>query len=345
MPAVRLGQIAALVGARLLGDPELMIEGVRTLSDAGARDLSFLANPKYADQLSATSAGAVLVKDEHPSTTAAKLVVDDPYFALVRVVREWFATIPGPEGIAASARIAPAAIVHESAGIGDNVVIGGGSSIGARTIIHPGVVIGPNCTIGEDTVLYANVTIYHGTVIGARCIIHSGAVIGADGFGFATVDGVHHKLPQIGVVRIGDDVEIGANTTIDRATLGETVIGDGTKIDNLVQIAHNVRMGKHCILVSQVGIAGSTELGDYVVFGGQAGAAGHLTIGSHVQVAAQSAVMKDFEGPAKIGGSPARPLSEHLRLEASLRRLPELMKELRLRKRRGALPEHDREEG
>jgi UDP-3-O-[3-hydroxymyristoyl] glucosamine N-acyltransferase len=201
------------------------------------------------------------------------------------------------------------------------VAIGEGVTIGNDVVIHPNVSIGDGAAIGDNTTIHGNVSIYDGCRIGARCIIHSGAVIGSDGYGFATTRGRHHKIPQIGIVRIEDDVEIGAGTTIDRAALGETVIGEGTKIDNLVQVGHNVRIGRHCLLVSQVGVAGSTVLGDYVVVAGQSGFAGHLTIGDRVQVAAKSAVLEDVPAGMKVMGVPAMPFREFARREVTLRRL------------------------
>ena len=329
MPTVRLGDIATFLHARLEGDPSIEIGGVKPLSEAAEGELSFLANPKYVAQLATTRASAVLVRSTDVETTAARLIVDDPYFSLVRVVRQWFAEVPGPAGVDPTASIDATAAIGRNVRIGAFVRVGANATIGDDVTLHDHVTVGPEAKIGAGSIIYPNVSIYHRCIVGARNILHSGVVIGADGYGFATYEGKHHKLPQIGIVRLGEDVEIGANSTIDRAALGETVIGDGTKIDNLVQIAHNVKIGKHCLIVSQAGIAGSTELGDYVVFGGQSGAAGHLKIGSGVQVAAQAAVMKDFAGPAKLGGSPARPLSEHLRVEAALRRLPELMKRMK----------------
>jgi UDP-3-O-[3-hydroxymyristoyl] glucosamine N-acyltransferase len=194
--------------------------------------------------------------------------------------------------------------------------------------IFDGCHVGPDCVVGEGSLLYPNVTVYHGCLIGRRCILHSGVVVGSDGYGFATSGGGHHKIPQVGIVRIEDDVEVGAGTTIDRATLGETVIGEGTKIDNLVQIGHNVRIGKHCLLVAQVGIAGSTEIGDHVVFGGQSGAGGHLKIASNVKVGSRAAVMKSWEEEVTLSGTPARPLQEHLRAEALIRRLPKMQERI-----------------
>jgi len=194
-------------------------------------------------------------------------------------------------------------------------------TIGNDVIIHSNVTIDDDVAIGDGTTIYPNVAVHYGSQIGRRCVIHSSAVIGSDGYGFATQHGRHYKIPQIGIVRIEDDVEIGAGTTIDRAALGETVIGEGTKIDNLVQIGHNVRVGRHCLLVSQVGIAGSTVLGDYVVVAGQSGFAGHLTIGDRVQVAAKSAVLDDVAAGEKVMGIPAIPFRDFARREATLRRL------------------------
>jgi len=200
-------------------------------------------------------------------------------------------------------------------------VIGAGVTVGDDVTIYASVTIEAGSTIGDGTTIFPNVSVYSGTRIGRRCVIHSGAVIGSDGYGFATHGGRHHKIPQIGIVRIEDDVEVGAGTTIDRAALGETVIGEGTKIDNLVQIGHNVRIGRHCLLVSHVGVAGSTVLGDYVVVAGQSGFAGHLTIGDRVQVAAKSAVLGDVADGQKVMGIPAIPFREFARREATLRRL------------------------
>jgi UDP-3-O-[3-hydroxymyristoyl] glucosamine N-acyltransferase len=336
MPTVKASEIAELLGATYKGDPDKQISGVRSLGEAKETDLTFLANPKYAPQVATTRAGLILI-DEREKTEDPRLIrVKDAYYAVARVLQQWFASIPLPEGVAATARIDPSAKLGRNVRIGSFVSIGPNVTIGDDVAILESSTIGADSSIGSGTVVYPNVTIYHRSIIGERCILHSQSVIGSDGYGFATYEGRHHKIPQIGIVRIENDVEIGAGTKVDRAALGETVIGEGTKIDNLVQIGHNVRIGRHCLIVSQVGIAGSTEIGDYVVFGGQAGAAGHIRIGSRVQVAAQSAVMKSWDGPVRIAGTPARPLRDHLRSEAMVRRLPELIERLeRLEKRAG----------
>lgn len=329
MPTVPIREIAAFVDGEYYGPDDLMISGVSSLAEAGPAQLSFLANAKYAPQLETTRAGVVLVSGDVPGDPARVMRVDNPYFSMARVVTRWFAGRPKPDGVSPMAAVAGTAIIGADVAIGPFTTVGDAVVIGDRVTIYQGVSIEPGSVIGDDTIIYANVSIYHATKIGRRCIIHSGAVIGSDGYGFATEGGRHHKIPQIGSVRIEDDVEIGAGTTIDRAALGETVIGEGTKIDNLVQIGHNVRIGRHCLLVSQVGIAGSTELGDYVVVAGQSGFAGHLKIASGTQVAAKSAVLADVPERSKVMGIPAIPFREFSRREVWLRRLPELAKRLR----------------
>ncbi len=321
MTSVPIADIVALVGGRYDGPPGLRITGVTTLSDADAGQLSFLGNPKYASQLAETRAGVLLVAEALEGQDARFIRVKDVYLALSQIITRWFAERPAPAGISSKADVAASAIVGKNARIGPFVAIGDGVIIGDDVTIYANVTIESGSSIGDGTVIHPNVSICHGSRIGRRCIIHSSAVIGSDGYGFATHGGRHHKIPQIGIVRIEDDVEVGAGTTIDRAALGETVIGEGTKIDNLVQIGHNVRVGKHCLLVSQVGIAGSTVLGDYVVVAGQSGFAGHLTIGNRVQVAAKSAVLADVAEGQKVMGTPAIPFREFARREATLRRL------------------------
>jgi UDP-3-O-[3-hydroxymyristoyl] glucosamine N-acyltransferase len=321
MPAVSLGEIADLVGGEFGGDREKAIHSVAPLASAKNDQLSFLSNRKYASDLAATEAGAILVPKKLEGCDARWIRVEDPYFAFAKIMNRWFSNRPLPKGISSKAVVAHSAKLGNNVSLGHFAVIGENVVIGNNVTIFQGVSIEAGSTIGDDCIIYPNVVIYDSTRIGNRCIIHSGVVIGSDGYGFATHDGKHHKIPQIGIVRIEDDVEVGAGTTIDRAALGETVIGEGTKIDNLVQIGHNVKVGKHCLLVSQVGIAGSTELGDYVAVAGQSGFSGHLKIGNRVQVAAKSAVLDDVPDDTKVMGSPAVPFTEFARRQAVVKRL------------------------
>ena len=321
MSAVSIGEIVDFVGGEFAGPRDALIQSVAPLASANGHQLTFLSNRKYAAELAATKAGAILVPKKLEGADPRWIRVDDPYFALAKIMTRWFSNRPMPKGVS------PKAVVAESAKLGDNVALGHFAIIGENVVVGNNVTIFQNVSIeagsmiGDDCIIYPNVVIYDGTRIGNRCIIHSGVVIGSDGYGFATHGGKHHKIPQIGIVRIEDDVEIGGGTTIDRAALGETVIGEGTKIDNLVQIGHNVKVGKHCLLVSQVGIAGSTELGDYVAVAGQSGFSGHLKIGNRVQVAAKSAVLSDVPDDTKVMGSPAIPFTEFARRQAVVKKL------------------------
>ena len=321
MPTVPLAEIVTFTGGQYTGPAGRTVEGVASLADASESQLSFLSNPKYADQVASTRAGAILVGADVPGDDARFIRVANPYFAMASVVAKYFDRRPMPHGISPLASIAPTARLGADVAVGPFSTIGDDVTLSDGVIIFPNVSIEAGSTIGDATIIYPQVSIYDRSIIGKRCIVHSGVVIGADGYGFATHGGRHHKIPQIGIVRIGDDVEIGAGSTIDRAALGETVIGDGTKIDDLVMIAHNVKVGRHCLLVAQVGIAGSTELGDGVVVAGQSGFSGHLKIGNGVQVAAKSAVLSDVPDGAKVMGIPAVPFREFARREAMLRRL------------------------
>jgi UDP-3-O-[3-hydroxymyristoyl] glucosamine N-acyltransferase len=321
MAAVSVGEIVDLVAGEFAGDRDRAIMSVASLAQAKSDQLSFLSNRKYAADLAATKAGAVLVPQNLEGKDDRWIRVDDPYFAFARIMTRWFSTRPMPKGISPKAVVSSSAKLGAKVALGHFTIIGDNVVIGNNVTIFQGVSIEASSIIGDDCIIYPNVVIYDGSRIGNRCIIHSGVVIGSDGYGFATHGGKHHKIPQIGIVRIEDDVEIGAGTTIDRAALGETVIGEGTKIDNLVQIGHNVKVGKHCLLVSQVGIAGSTELGDYVAVAGQSGFSGHLKIGNRVQVAAKSAVLDDVPDDTKVMGSPAVPFTEFARRHAALKKL------------------------
>jgi UDP-3-O-[3-hydroxymyristoyl] glucosamine N-acyltransferase len=321
MPSVSIGEIVDFIDGRHAGNRDRMISAVAPLAGADAGQLSFLSNRKYSGQLAASKAGAILVPQNLEGEDERWIRVDDPYFAIARIMTKWFGARPMPKGISAQASIASSAKVGANVAIGPFTTVGEDVVLGDNVTIFQNVSIEAGSIVGDDCIVYPNVVIYDGTRIGRRCVIHGGVVIGSDGYGFAMHDGKHHKIPQIGIVRIEDDVEIGAGTTIDRAALGETVIGEGTKIDNLVQIGHNVKIGKHCLLVSQVGIAGSTELGDHVFVAGQSGFSGHLKIGNRVQVAAKSAVLEDVPDDTKVMGSPAMPFTEFARRQAALKRL------------------------
>jgi UDP-3-O-[3-hydroxymyristoyl] glucosamine N-acyltransferase len=321
MPGVSIGEIVDFVGGEFGGNRDQKIASVAPLAAAEAGQLSFLSNRKYAAELAATKADVILVPKNVEGADPRWIRVDDPYFAIAKIMTRWFSNRPLPKGISPKAVVADSAKLGEKVALGHFATIGENVVIGNNVTIFQGVSIEDGSTIGDDCIIYPNVVIYDGSRIGNRCIIHSGVVVGSDGYGFATHAGKHHKIPQIGIVRIEDDVEIGAGTTIDRAALGETVIGEGTKIDNLVQIGHNVKVGKHCLLVSQVGIAGSTELGDYVAVAGQSGFSGHLKIGHRVQVAAKSAVLADVPDDTKVMGSPAVPFTEFARRHAALKKL------------------------
>lgn len=346
--AHRLAELAERVGGRIEGDPERTLEALRTLETAGPDDLSFLNHARYRDQAIASQAGALLVgaglvasgMDDLRGDGRPLLIVDDPPYAL-SILLPFLHPDEAPEpGVHPTAVVAPDASVDPTAHVGPYAVIGAGSTVGARAAVHAHVVIGRQCEVGEGSVLHPHAVLYDDTQVGAGVIVHAGVVLGADGFGYATHKGVHHKVPQVGRVVLEDGVEVGANTTIDRATLGETRIGQGTKIDNLVQVGHNVRVGRHCILCGQAGIAGSTELGNYVVLAGQAGVSGHIKLGDGVQVAAKSAALSPVEPGKQVAGIPAVELRKWRRQAVLIARLEEMSRRVRaLEKRLGAQSE------
>ncbi|HYM62830.1 MAG TPA: UDP-3-O-(3-hydroxymyristoyl)glucosamine N-acyltransferase [Thermoanaerobaculia bacterium] len=347
MPALTVGEIVELVGGDYRGPAGRAITGVATLTEAGERDLTFLENPKYIAVVSETRAGAVLVPRTLEGDDERWIRVTAPRVALGAIIERWFARRQTFAGISPLASVAPSARLGSNVAVGPFAAIGDDVVIGDNVTISPHVSVGAGAVIGNDCLIYANVSIYDNARIGNRCIIHSGATIGSDGYGFAIQEGRHRKIPQIGIVRIEDDVEIGANSCVDRAALGETVIGEGTKVDNLVQIGHNVKIGKHCLLIGQVGISGSTELGDYVIMAGQAGASGHLKIGSYAQIAGGSGVFDDVPERTKVFGCPARPLREYMGRERNIKKVPALLKRIEaLEKALGKTPaKHDEEAG
>ena len=322
-----LGEIAEHLGCRLEGEGSVEIHGVAALEDAGPGQVTFFTNARYAAALRATRAAAVIAAHAVEGVPCAVLRAADPYLAFARAV-ELFADAWRPAaGVHSQAVVDGSAEVAADASIGPFAVVGEGARIGARTIVHAHVTIGRFARIGEDCLLHSHVSIRERVRIGDRVILQNGVVIGADGYGFARrADGSHHKIPQIGGVTIEDDVEIGANSTVDRPAVGETRISAGTKIDNLVQVAHGVRVGRHVLLAAQVGVAGSSVLEDQVTLAGQVGVAGHLTIGRGTIATAQTGIPNSVEAGSFISGYPAIPNREWLKASAVFRKLPELRK-------------------
>ncbi|MEN3038161.1 MAG: UDP-3-O-(3-hydroxymyristoyl)glucosamine N-acyltransferase [Candidatus Kryptonium sp.] len=331
---MKLSEIANILNCTILGDPDVEINKVSEIHSAKKGDITFIANPKYEKFFDTTNASAVIVGRNFTKRRddVALLIVDDPYFAFVKVLKILNPAVDLlPPGIHPTAVVAESAILGENVRIGANAVIGERVKIGNNSVIMSCVVIGNDVEIGDDVLIYPNVTIYHKCKIGNRVIIHSGTVIGSDGFGFVPrPDGTYEKIPQIGIVVIEDDVEIGSNCSIDRATLGETVIKRGAKLDNLIQIAHNVVVGENTVIAAQTGIAGSTKIGKNCVLAGQVGIVGHIEIADRTTIAAQSGVSKSITEPGKVYfGYPAREHSLALRIEGAIRQLPELIKEFR----------------
>lgn len=329
-----LAEIAERLGCELRGDGAIEIGAIRGLEEAGPGDLTFLANPKYAAQLAATRASAAIVATGTAALPIATLRADNPYLCFARVLA-LFHRPPAPTpGVHPTAVVAASARIAAPTSIGPYAVIGERVEIGPSATIHPHVTIYEGARIGRDFVAHAGVVVRERVRIGDRVVLHAGVVIGADGFGFAPSPTGAVKIPQIGVVVIEDDVEIGANTTVDRATLEATIVRRGAKLDNLVMIAHNCEVGAHSFLAAQVGIAGSTKIGRGVQMGGQAGAAGHLMIGDGVQVAAQSGVPNSVPAGKTVGGYPAMEVGLWRRTSAAILRLPELVRRVRRLERR-----------
>ena len=329
---------------RTQGATSEVIRGIASLGSAQPGDISFLGNPRYKGAVASTRASIVLLPPDYagsPGPNQVHMAVDNPSVALARLCsRVEQALWPRPKpGIHASAVVAPDARVAASATVGPLCVIESGAAVGERAHLHSGVFVGRGSAVGEDSWLMAGVVVCAECTLGNRVRLHPGVVIGADGFGYELVDGRHEKVPQVGTVVIGDDVEIGANTTIDRSRFEKTEVGEGTKIDNLVQIGHNVVIGRHCLLCAQVGIAGSVTLGDYVVVGGQSGLAGHITVGSGAMIGAKSGVKDDIQPKTSVWGQPSLPILLEQKIIILRGRLPELFKRVdALEKLAGAGP-------
>ncbi len=338
-----LGELAALVQGRVRGNPDRAVRGLCSLAGAGPEDLAPLTSPRYRQEAGRSRAGALLVgrEEELPHD---QLICADPAWAMAELLRHLHPPLPAAPGIHSTAVVAAGAAIDPTATLGPQVVVGEGSRVEAGVVLHAGVVVGARCRVGAGTVIHPRAVLYDDTELGARVIVHAGAVLGADGFGFTPHGGQLVKVPQVGRLVVEDDVEIGANTTVDRATLDETRIGAGSKLDNLVQVGHNVRLGKSCLLCGQAGIAGSALLGNGVVVAGQGGVGGHLELGDGVQVAAKAAALQSAPAGSKLAGIPAIPLADWRRQVSWLGKLAELARRVRRLERRQGTPGGEEEE-
>lgn len=325
-------QIASFIGGEVIGNENAEVYTFAKIEEGVPGALSFLANPKYTEYIYTTQSSVVLVNRDFEANTeihATLIKVDNAYESLAKLMTMYEASKPKKSGISSLASISANAKIGENCYIAPFVVIGEGCEIGDNCMIHDGVSIGDGAKIGNGCILYAHATVYHDCRIGNNCILHSGCVIGADGFGFAPTAEGYNKIPQTGIVVIEDDVEIGANTCIDRATMGSTIIHKGVKLDNLVQIAHNDEVGSHTAMAAQVGIAGSAKIGQWCIFGGQAGISGHSTIGDRTTVGPQCGTIGNLEGGRTVLGSPAIDAKEYIRASAYMRRLPDMEKRIK----------------
>ena len=329
-----LGELAEVLQAQLDGDPARIVTGVAPLETAGPDQISFLTDPRYREAAGASRAGAFLAPADVTNLPAPTLRCATPQQALITLVRLFHPPAPTVPGVDHTAVVAADARVDPTAAVGPLTVVEPGAVIGPGVRLHALVHVGPGVQIGEDSIVYPHVSLREGVRIGRRVVIHPGAVLGADGFGFAFDGRAHRKVPQVGGVLIEDDVEIGANATIDRATFGDTVVRQGTKIDNLVQIGHNVEIGEHSLLVAQVGVSGSSRLGRGVVLAGQVGVADHVTLGDGVVAGAQAGIPSDIEAGTRVLGTPARPAAQARRIMVAETRLPELLQRVRALERR-----------
>jgi UDP-3-O-[3-hydroxymyristoyl] glucosamine N-acyltransferase len=323
--------IAALVSGELIGDGKAVVSGIAPLDRADASQLSFLASGKYAPMMATTKAGVVLIDPEFrdaAGSARARIIVKQPLEKLLSLLPRFYPVEAQLPGVASTARIGKGATVGQRVSIGEYAIIGANAKLADAVVIGSHCMVGDGVSIGEGARLWPGATIYQGATLGARTMVHSGARIGCDGFGYVFRDGAHQKIPHVGRCIIGDDVEIGANTTIDRGSIDDTMIGNGTKIDNLVHVAHNVRIGEKCLIMAQVGVAGSVIVGDGAILAGQAGISGHLSIGAGARVAAQAGVFGDIPAGESWSGYPARPHREALRASAATFKLAGMMRRL-----------------
>lgn len=343
--AIILRELAGLVDGEVSGDGNIVISGVAGIDNAREGDITFIANPKYAAGISNTKASAIIVSPDVKVQEGKNfLYVKNPYLAFAKALAVFNPPTVPPAGIRSESYIHQTAKIGSDVSIYPHVYIAEDAVIGNKAVLYPGVFIGKGASIGDDTILYSNVSVREGCSIGRRVIVHCNAVVGSDGFGFAKDGARYHKIPQCGIVRIGDDVEIGACVTIDRATLGETIIKRGTKIDNLVHIAHNVSIGEDSVLLAHVGIAGSTKIGNRVTLAGQVGIKDHIEIGDDAIIGSQSGAAQDIPAKGVFTGTPAIPHREWLKAQNIFAKLPEIRKMLmELEKRVKELEEKDRE--
>ncbi len=326
---VTLQELAALVHGEIVGDGNMIVQAARPTQEAEAGDITFVENDQHANLLHGCRASAAVVPASFPANGLSIIRVTDPLDAFVTIVRHLHGRVePSRHGIDARAFVHHTATVGPDASIYPFASVGEGSTVGARCRLYNGAVVGRHCRLGDDVVLYPNAVLYDGTILADRVIVHANAVIGADGFGYRFQNGCHAKVPQLGHVEIGDDVEVGACSTIDRGTFQATRIGAGTKIDNLVQIGHNCRIGRHNLFVSQVGMAGSSSTGDYVIIAGQAGIVDHVHLGERSVIGAKAGVTKDVPSGQRVLGAPATPEREQKRILMTLERLPEIRRDI-----------------
>ena len=327
---ITLGELAERIGGKLTGQAERVIRGGNGIAEAQGDEITFLANARYEKHMGKTRAAAVIVSQDYTGPGQSLIRCQDPYFAFREAMVLLYGFRRHPfSGIDAQARIDPAAGLGKDVAVAQFATVSAEATVGDGTVIYPGVFIGPGCRIGKDCILYPNVVLYDGTILGDRVTIHACSVIGEDGFGYATHNGRHEKIPTAGRVEVGDDVEIGANCAIDRATVGATVIGAGCKFSNLVTIGHGTRVGKGCLFVAQVGVAGSVTIGDYCAFAGQAGVVGHISIGDGVRVGAKAGVTNDIPAGQEVLGAPAIPLAQARRAAMIWPQLPEMRRQLK----------------